>query len=182
MNLLSHFIIFMVMTEDYSLLEKSLTKIYESLYVKGRTDFTVEVTKHRFDTEGKAITINVHFIIDQAKYWPDSPDFDEDYYSFVINDLDEDPEEELDNLAQYITHDKLAFNHKYYKHTNGDVYQPLLDEIKNMGYDSTIQWSERLPYPTIKVICDISDTEFYSSFEKELNKKFNTDDLIISKA
>jgi hypothetical protein len=177
---LSHFIIFMIMVKDNSILIKSLTKIYDSLYVKGRTDFTIELSKHKFDMEGNTIVVKIYFIIDQSKYWSESPDFNQEYYNFVINDLDEDPEEELDNLAQYVVHDRLIFNHKYYKHSNRGVYKPLLKEIKNMGYDSNIEWYERLPYPTVKVYTDMSDRGFIE-FTRELNQKFDTDDILISK-
>ena len=169
------------MTEDYSTLTKGLTKIYNSLYIKGRVDFTIEITKHKFDMDGNSIYINVYFIIDQAKYWSESPQFDNDYYHFVMSKIDDgDIEEELDGLAQYVTHDRLSFNHKRYKHSNGDVYQPLLDEIKNMGYDSEIEWSERLMYPMVKVDTDMSDRGFIE-FQKELSKKYDTDDILISK-
>ena len=52
---------------------------------------------------------------------------------------DGDIEEELDGLAQYVTHDRLAFNHKWYKHSNRGVYKPLLKEIKNMGFSEHTQ-------------------------------------------
>ena len=169
------------MTEDNSILIKSLTKIYNSLYIKGRTDFTIELSKHKFDMEGNSLIINVYFIIDQAKYWSESPQFDNDYYHFVMSNIDDgDIEEELDSLAQYVTHDRLAFNHKHYKHSNRGVYKPLLKEIKNMGYDSNIEWYERLPYPTVKVYTDMSDRGFIE-FTRELNQKFDTDDILISK-
>jgi hypothetical protein len=93
---------------------------------------------------------------------------------------DGDIEEELDSLAQYVTHDRLAFNHKWYKHSNRGVYKPLLKEIKNMGYDSVVEWSERLMYPMVKVYTDMSDRGFIE-FTKELNQKFDTDDILISK-
>jgi hypothetical protein len=169
------------MTEDNSILIKSLTKIYNSLYIKGRTDFTIELSKHKFDMEGNSLIINVFFIIDQSKYWSESPQFDNDYYHFVMSKIDDgDIEEELDSLAQYVTHDRLAFNHKWYKHSNKGVYKPLLKEIKNMGYDSNIEWYERLPYPTVKVYTDMSDRGFIE-FTKELSQKFDTDDILISK-
>ena len=47
------------MTEDNSILTKGLTKIYNSLYIKGIVDFTIEITKHKFDMEGNSIYINV---------------------------------------------------------------------------------------------------------------------------
>jgi len=169
------------MTEDYSTLTKGLTKIYNELYIKGRVDFTIEITKHKFDVEGNTISIHVFFIIDQAKYWSESPQFDNDYYHFVMSKIDDgDIEEELDSLAQYVTHDRLAFNHKWYKHSNRDVYQPLLDEIKNMGYDSDIEWSERFMFPMVKVYTDMSDRGFIE-FTRELSHKYDTDDILISK-
>ena len=169
------------MTEDYSTLTKGLTKIYNSLYIKGRVDFTIEITKHKFDMDGNSIYINVYFIIDQAKYWSESPQFDNDYYHFVMSKIDDgDIEEELDSLSQYVTHDRLAFNHKRYKHSNRGVYKPLLKEIKNMGYDSEIEWSERLMYPMVKVDTNMSDRGFIE-FTRELSQKYDTDNILISK-
>jgi hypothetical protein len=55
-----------------------------------------------------------------------------------------------------------------------------LKEIKNMGYDSVVEWSERLMYPMVKVYTDMSDRGFIE-FTKELNQKFDTDDILISK-
>ena len=49
-----------------------------------------------------------------------------------------------------------------------------------MGYDSEIEWSERLMYPMVKVDTDMSDRGFIE-FTRELSQKYDTDNILISK-
>ena len=166
----------MVMDQPKHIL-KSLYKLYNQLYFKNKVDFTVELEKHKFDPNGDTIVVVVYVTVDQKKYWSDSSEFDQEYYDF-ISSMDDMGEETLDEYVKYVVSDRLVFNRLYYKQKNDDIYEPILDKIQEMGYDCGLSHEKRRPYPIITVF-NVDERDLYN-INKELEKEFNIDDILIT--
>jgi hypothetical protein len=157
-------------------LESALYKVYNSLYVKDRVDFYVKLSPHKFDVN--SYKVSVFFIIDQSKYWKSSPLYSEEYFDFVTQVLEDgDVEEELDELTKYVIHSKLAFVHKFFEHSNMEVYRPLINAIEEMDIPVVVKLPERKPYP--EIILDERSPSTVKEVQTELNNEFNLEDILI---
>lgn len=163
------------MIQDKTIID-SLEKVFNTLYVKNRCYFYIKLSKHKFDPNGTTLVVEVYFVVDQAKYWESSPDFNQEYYDFVFNT--NDAEEILDELSKYVISDRLSFTYIYYEHINKDIYDPILGEIKEMGYDCGLSYIKYKEYPIITVF-NVDDATI-KRIDRDLGKKFNVDDILIT--
>jgi len=152
-----------------------LYKVYNSLYVKDRVDFYVKLSPHKFDVN--SYKVSVFFIIDQSKYWKSSPLYSEEYFDFVTLLGYGDVEEELEVLTKYVIHSKMVFIHKFFKHTNMEVYNPLINAIEDMGIPVLLKLPEFIPYP--EIILDERSPSTVKEVETELNNEFDLEDILI---
>ena len=159
-------------------LETALYKVYNSLYVKDRVDFYVKLSPHKFDVN--SYKVSVFFIIDQSKYWKSSPLYSEEYFDFVTQVLGYgDVEEELEVLTKYVIHSKKVFVYKFFKHTNMEVYNPLINTIEDMGIPVLLKSPEFSPYPYPAIILDERSPSTVKEVETELNNEFDLEDILI---
>lgn len=162
------------MTQEKHIL-KSLHKLYNQLYFKNITDFTVELQKHKFDPNGDTIVVATYIIVDHAKFWVESPDFNQEYYDFIFNT--NEAEEILDEYVKYVISDRLVFNRVFYEHINTEVYEPVIDMIIEMGYKPELLFSEKTENAVI--LLKGLNASIYKINEK-VSEKYNVDDILFT--
>ena len=162
------------MTQEKHIL-KSLHKLYNQLYFKNIADFTVELQKHKFDPNGDTIVVATYIIVDHAKFWVESPDFNQEYYDFIFNT--NEAEEILDEYVKYVISDRLVFNRVFYEHINTEVYEPVIDMIIEMGYKPELLFSEKTENAVI--LLKGLNASIYKINEK-VSEKYNVDDILFT--
>lgn len=154
---------------------KSLHKLYNQLYFKNITDFTIELQKHKFDPNGDTIVVATYIVVDHAKFWIESPDFNQEYYDFIFGT--NEAEETLDEYVKYVISDRLVFNRVFYKHINTEVYEPVIDMIIEMGYKPELVFSERTENAVI-LLKGLNATIY--KINEKVSEKYNVDDILFT--
>ena len=117
---------------------KSLTKLLDSMIIKGRVKFRVDIKPYKseyFDRwkEGEKYTthypITYTFTNDHAKYWSESSQFSEEYHN-LINSIDFDNlSDKLEEVPKYFLFGESSEITIRWEHYNTEIYNPLLDAL-----------------------------------------------------
>lgn len=115
---------------------KSLTKLLESMVIKGRVKFRVDIdpyTSEYYNRQDEEYTIHYPitytFTNDHAKYWEDSPQFSQEYND-LINSIDFDNlSDKLEEIPKYFLFGESSDITIRWEHYNTDTYKPLLDAL-----------------------------------------------------
>ena len=155
-------------------LEKALHKLIDSLVIKGRIDFSVEISEYFNSYSEKTYTIYVTIDNDHSKYWRSSPNYSEEYYEMITN-LDTYLEDEVYSLSQYVITDEIVVK-IVWEHSGTDVYEPLFDLMGELKIPFAVKYSTYVPNLSIIIDDSFSDKNF-GEIHDELNKSFDTDDI-----
>ena len=157
---------------------KALTKLYESLLVKGKFQFKVEVTNDISSYNSTPVyKIRILVLVDHAKFWSESPDYDSNY-SEIMDNMFDNWYEEFDSLYKYVLPTEMVMLSIKFKHFDTDIYKPLLNYIGELNIPYVTNFSEHLP--TITVTLDENSVDDPDEVYEEINDKFNIDDIILS--
>lgn len=115
---------------------KSLTKLLDSMVIKGRVKFRVDIdpyTSEYYNRQDEEYTIHYPitytFTNDHAKYWEDSPQFSQEYND-LINSIDFDNlSDKLEEIPKYFLFGESSEITIRWEHYNTDIYKPLLDAL-----------------------------------------------------
>ena len=115
---------------------KSLTKLLDSMVIKGRVKFRVDIdpyTSEYYNRQDEEYTIHYPitytFTNDHAKYWEDSPQFSQEYND-LINSIDFDNlSDKLEEIPKYFLFGESSEITIRWEHYNTDTYKPLLDAL-----------------------------------------------------
>jgi len=115
---------------------KSLTKLLDSMVIKGRVKFRVDIdpyTSEYYNRQDEEYTIHYPitytFTNDHAKYWEDSPQFSQEYND-LINSIDFDNlSDKLEEIPKYFLFGESSEITIRWEHYNTDTYKPLLDTL-----------------------------------------------------
>ena len=115
---------------------KSLTKLLDSMVIKGRVKFRVDIdpyTSEYYNRQDEEYTIHYPitytFTNDHAKYWEDSPQFSKEYND-LINSIDFDNlSDKLEEIPKYFLFGESSDITIRWEHYNTDTYKPLLDAL-----------------------------------------------------
>ena len=115
---------------------KSLTKLLDSMVIKGRVKFRVDIdpyTSEYYNRQDEEYTIHYPitytFTNDHAKYWEDSPQFSQEYND-LINSIDFDNlSDKLEEIPKYFLFGESSDITIRWEHYNTDTYKPLLDAL-----------------------------------------------------
>jgi len=115
---------------------KSLTKLLDSMVIKGRVKFKINIdpyTSEYFDKQDEEYAIHYPitytFTNDHAKYWEDSPQFSQEYND-LINSIDFDNlSDKLEEIPKYFLFGESSEITIRWEHYNTDTYKPLLDAL-----------------------------------------------------
>ena len=157
---------------------KALTKLYESLLVKGKFQFKVEVTNNISSYNSTPVyKIRILVLVDHAKFWSESPDYDSNY-SEIMDNMFDTWYEEFDSLYKYVLPTEMVMLSIKFKHFDTDIYKPLLNYIGELNIPYVTNFSEHLP--TITVTLDENSVDDQEEVYENINDKFNIDDIILS--
>lgn len=157
---------------------KALTKLYESLLVKGKFQFKVEVTNNISSYNSTPVyKIKILVLVDHAKFWSESPDYDSNY-SEIMDNMFDNWYEEFDSLYKYVLPTEMVMLSIKFKHFDTDIYKPLLNYIGELNIPYVTNFSEHLP--TITVTLDENSVDDQEEVYEDINDKFNIDDIILS--
>lgn len=157
---------------------KALTKLYESLLVKGKFQFKVEVTNNISSYNSTPVyKIRIVVLVDHAKFWSESPDYDSNY-SEIMDNMFDTWYEEFDSLYKYVLSTEMVMLSIKFKHFDTDIYKPLLNYIGELNIPYVTNFSEHLP--TITVTLDENSVDDQEEVYEDINDKFNIDDIILS--
>ena len=157
---------------------KALTKLYESLLVKGKFQFKVEVTNNISSYNSTPVyKIKILVLVDHAKFWSESPDYDSNY-SEIMDNMFDNWYEEFDSLYKYVLPTEMVMTTIKFEHFNTDIYKPLLDYIGELNIPYVTNFGEHLP--TIIVTLDENSVDDPDEVYEKINDKFNIDDIILS--
>lgn len=115
---------------------KSLTKLLDSMVIKGRVKFRVDIdpyTSEYYNRQDEEYTIHYPitytFTNDHAKCWEDSPQFSQEYND-LINSIDFDNlSDKLEEIPKYFLFGESSDITIRWEHYNTDTYKPLLDAL-----------------------------------------------------
>ena len=156
-------------------LEKSIYKLVNTLVVKDRIDFAVEVFEYINDSSEKNYQIYVTFTNDHSKYWPSSPSHSQEYTD-MVEDLSNNVEDEVYSLVQYVITDEVRV-YIVWEHSETEVYEPLFDMLGEMKVHFAVNFNTYVPNLAIKV--DERYSPKVNEIFNELSKKFDTDYITI---
>ena len=157
---------------------KALTKLYESLLVKGKFQFKVEVKNNISSYNSTPVyKIKILVLVDHAKFWSESPDYDSNY-SEIMDNMFDNWYEEFDSLYKYVLPTEMVMLSIKFKHFDTDIYKPLLNYIGELNIPYVTNFSEHLP--TITVTLDENSVDDQEEVYEDINDKFNIDDIILS--
>lgn len=157
---------------------KALTKLYESLLVKGKFQFKVEVTNNISSYNSTPVyKIKILVLVDHAKFWSESPDYDSNY-SEIMDNMFDNWYEEFDSLYKYVLPTEMVMLSIKFKHFDTDIYKPLLNYIGELNIPYVTSFSEHIP--TITVTLDENSVDDQEEVYEDINDKFNIDDIILS--
>ena len=157
---------------------KALTKLYESLLVKGKFQFKVDVTNNISSYNSTPVyKIKILVLVDHAKFWSESPDYDSSY-SEIMDNMFDIWYEEFDSLYKYVLPTEMVMLSIKFKHFDTDIYKPLLNYIGELNIPYVTNFSEHLP--TITVTLDENSVDDQEEVYEDINDKFNIDDIILS--
>lgn len=156
-------------------LEKSIFKLINTLVVKDRIDFAVEVFEYINDTSEKNYQVYVTFTNDHSKYWPSSPSYSQDYNEMISN-LENNIEDEVYSLVQYVITDEVVVR-IVWEHSNTEVYEPLFDMLGEMKVHFAVNFNTYVPNLALKV--DERYSPKISEIFSKLSEKFDTDYIAI---
>jgi len=157
---------------------KALTKLYESLLVKGKFQFKVDVTNNISSYNSTPVyKIKILVLVDHAKFWSESPDYDSNY-SEIMDNMFDNWYEEFDSLYKYVLPTEMVMLSIKFKHFDTDIYKPLLNYIGELNIPYVTNFSEHLP--TITVTLDENSVDDQEEVYEDINDKFNIDDIILS--
>lgn len=156
-------------------LEKSIYKLINTLVVKDRIDFSVEVAEFITDPSDKTYKIYVTLINDHSKYWPSSSSYSKEYNN-MISSLEFNLEDEVYSLVQYVITDEVDVR-IVWEHLNTDVYQPVFNLLGELKVHFVVYFNNYVPYLSIKV--DERYSPKVNEIFNELSKNFNVDYIAI---
>jgi hypothetical protein len=153
---------------------KALTKLYNSLLIKDRFKFRLEVNPKVHSSNIVVYRIIIYVTVDHAMYWPESPEWDKEYTSF-LNNLRDDYEEELDSITKYILHTEQYVIHFKFEHFNTDVYERLLDYLGEKGIPFKIEHDSLMP--NLEVVIDENYPEDWDKLMNDIDSHFDIEDI-----
>jgi len=163
---------------------KSLTKLLDSMVIKGRVKFKVDIDPYtseysnRWADDEESTThypITYTFTNDHAKYWEDSPQFSQEYND-LINSIDFDNlSDKLEEVPKYFLFGESSEITIRWEHYNTDTYNPLLDALG----------IEQIPYvtkftiyqPNINII--LSDDYIFEKGDLQVDLGFAFDNIVM---
>lgn len=161
---------------------KSLTKLLDSMVIKGRVKFKINIdpyTSEYFDKQDEEYVIHYPitytFTNDHAKYWEDSPQFSQEYND-LINSIDFDNlSDKLEEIPKYFLFGESSEITIRWEHYNTDTYKPLLDTLG----------LEQIPYvtkftiyqPNINII--LSNDYIVEKGDLQVDLGFAFDDIVM---
>jgi hypothetical protein len=157
-------------------IEKALHKIYQTLLFKNNIKFRVEVDPQIKYDEHLLYSIIVYFTVDHSKFWSESPEFSTEY-NHLINYIREDFEERMDDVTKYVLPTESYSVWVRFEHYNTDVYKPLLDSVGEIGVPFISEFSE--VSPNIEIVLDENHESDFDTVYRELETKFDVDDILI---
>ena len=158
-------------------ISKALTKLYESLLVKGKFQFKVEVTNNISSYNSTPVyKIKILVLVDHAKFWSESPDYDSNYTKIMDNMFD-NWYEEFDSLYKYVLPTEMVNVTIKFEHFNTDIYKPLLDYIGELNIPYVTYFSEHIP--TITITLDVNFVGDPDEVYEKISDKINIDDILL---
>lgn len=158
-------------------LAKALSKLYESLLVKGQFQFKVEVTnKISSYMSTPVFYIKILVLVDQSKVWSESPEYDSNYTK-IMDDMFDNWYEEFDSLYKYVLPTEMVNATIKFEHFNTDIYKPLLDYIGELGIPYVTYFSEHIP--TITITLDENFVDNPDEVYEKISDKINVDDIVL---
>jgi hypothetical protein len=163
---------------------KSLTKLLDSMVIKGRVKFRVDINPYtseysnRWADDEESTThypITYTFTNDHAKYWEDSPQFSQEYND-LINSIDFDNlSDKLEEVPKYFLFGESSEITIRWEHYNTDTYNPLLDALG----------MEQIPYvtkftiyqPNINII--LSNDYIFERSDLQVELGFTFDNIVM---
>ena len=167
-------------TED---IEKSLTKLFDSVVIKGRVKFRIDIDLSVWidynweDNKGSTdkYKIKYTFINDHEKYWEDSPQFSQEYND-LINSIDSDYlSDKLEELPKYFLFGEMVDIMVRWEHYNTDVYNPLLDALGDEEIPYVIKYT--VYQPNINII--LSDDYLVEKGDLKIDLGFNFVNIVV---
>ena len=156
---------------------KALSKLYESLLVKGQFQFKVEVTnKISSYMSTPVFYIKILVLVDQSKVWSESPEYDSNYTK-IMDDMFDNWYEEFDSLYKYVLPTEMVNATIKFEHFNTDIYKPLLDYIGELGIPYVTYFSEHIP--TITITLDENFVDNPDEVYEKISDKINVDDIVL---
>lgn len=156
---------------------KALTKLYESLLVKGKFQFKVEVTNNISSYNSTPVyKIKILVLVDHAKFWSESPDYDSNY-SNIMDDMFDTWYEEFDSLYKYVLPTEMVMLTIRFTHFDTDIYKPLLDYIGELNIPYVTYFSEHIPAITITLDENFVDDQ--DEVYEKINDKINIEDIVL---
>ena len=153
---------------------KALTKLYNSLLIKDMFKYRLEVNPEVYSSDIVVYRITMYVTVDHAKYWPGSPEWDEEYTNF-LNSLRDEYEDELDSLTKYILSSEQYVIHFKFEHYNTDVYKELLDYLGEKGIPFKIEHDNLMP--NLEIVIDENYPEEWDNIMKDIESHFDIEDI-----
>lgn len=153
---------------------KALTKLYNSLLIKDKFKFRLEVNTEVYNSDIVVYRIYMIVTVDHARYWSESPEWSGEYTNFLDN-LRDEYEEELDSITKYILPTEQYVIHFKFEHYNTDVYEQLLDYLGEKGIPFKIEHDTFVP--NLAVVIDEDYPEDWDNIMKDIESHFDIEDI-----
>lgn len=154
---------------------KALTKLYNSLLIKDKFKFRLEVTTEVYSSDIVVYRITMYVTVDHAKFWSESPEWDGEYFNFIDN-LKDTYEDKLDDITKYILPTEQYVVYIKFEHFNTDTYKPLLDYLGKQRIPFKIAHDGYMP--NLEVVIDENYPEDWNDIMGDISSHFETDDIV----
>jgi hypothetical protein len=164
----------------FIIMDKKIKNLIDLNVFKGEKilDYDIEsIEQHDEETE-----LKFTFKIDHYKLWRSSGYFDPEYYDIIVGVDNGDMDISIEEFLPMIGYDTDYVSYVY-EHINKDkvyeVYKPLFNAIRDLGYDYTYSVYKRSPWLNVYVETpnDVNFNQVIETLQDEYG--LDTDDIVL---